>query len=310
MARMPHHIRPMLATLIAEPFDKQGWFFEIKWDGYRAIAEVERNKRVKLYSRNQNPFDKKYPNIVEALKKIKHACVLDGEIVALTKEGRPDFHTLQNYEIVQAPLQYCVFDLLYLDGRDLRESPLFERKALLASILPSDKRLVLSAHIETKGKRFFKEMQKMQLEGMVAKDGLSPYREGYRGNEWLKVKTWLAQEAVIVGFTKPRGSRKNLGALVLAAKVNDKLTYIGHSGGGFTQQELRNLCEDLSKIQTHKPAIPEKVPVNSPITWVKPKYVCEIKFTEWTPDGHMRHPIYVGMRPDKKWTQVVREMPK
>ncbi len=309
MARMPHHIRPMLATLVAEPFDRQGWFFEIKWDGYRAIAEVKRQK-IKLYSRNQNPFDKKYPSIVEALKKVRHDCVLDGEIVALTKEGKPDFHTLQNYDEARAPLQYCVFDLLYLDSRDLRECPLFERKAMLASILPRDKRLVLSAHIEGKGKRFFKEMQNMRLEGMIAKDSLSPYREGYRGGEWLKVKTWMQQEAVIVGFTEPRGSRKNLGALVLAAKVKSKLTYIGHSGGGFTGEELRDLCEELSKIHTNKPAISEKVPVNSPITWVKPKYVCEIKFTEWTPDGHMRHPIYVGMRPDKKWTEVVKETPK
>lgn len=319
---MPRHIRPMLATLVADPFDRAGWYFEIKWDGYRAIAEVEKGK-VKLYSRNGNPFNIKYPDIAGALKRVTRACVLDGEIVALNKAGKPDFHTLQHYAETKAPLQYCVFDLLYLDGRDLRQRPLFERKALLASILPKDKRLVFSAHIEGAGNRFFKQMQKLKLEGMVAKDSLSPYREGTRGRGWLKVKTWHEQEAVIVGFTEPRGSRKNLGALVLAAKVRGKpastrdgsstrggLAYIGHSGGGFTERELKDICARLSKIKTKTPPIPDKVPVNSPITWVKPKYVCEVKFSEWTPDGRMRHPVYTGMRPDKKWTEVVKETPK
>jgi bifunctional non-homologous end joining protein LigD len=305
---LPKRIRPMLATLVAEPFDRTGWHFEIKWDGYRAIAEVERG-RASLYSRNQQSFTARYPSIIAALKKIKHRCVLDGEIVAL-RDGKPDFHTLQRYEEERAPLQYCVFDLLYLDGHDLRERPLFERKALLASMLPRDKRLVLSAHIETKGKVFFKEIQKLHLEGMLAKDPLSPYREGIRSSEWLKVKTWMEQEAVIIGFTQPRGSRKNIGALVLAAKVGRTLTYIGHSGGGFTEKELLALYKKLTKIKTRVPPVKEKVPVNSPITWVKPRYVCEMKFSEWTADGRMRHPIYTGMRPDKKPSEVVREKPR
>jgi len=312
---MPRRIKPMLATLVKEPFDKAGWFFEIKWDGYRAIAECERGpsklgtSKVALYSRNGNPFNTKYPSIVKALARLKHTCVLDGEIVAL-KGSKPDFHTLQYYDQNNAPLQYCVFDLLYLDGKDVRSRPLYERKALLASILSKNKHLVLSAHVEGKGKTFFKHMQKLKLEGMVAKDSMGTYHTGHRGHEWLKVKTWAQQEAVIVGFTKPRGSRKNLGALVLAANVRGKLVYIGHSGGGFTEVELRDICRMLTKIKTTKPPIGEKVPVNSPITWVKPKYVCEVRFSEWTPEGRMRHPIYIGMRPDKKWQQVVKEIPK
>jgi bifunctional non-homologous end joining protein LigD len=310
---MPRRVRPMLATLVEEPFDKAGWFFEIKWDGFRAIAEVERG-RVNMYSRNLLPFNAKYPSIVAALKKLKEAAVLDGEIVALNAKGMPDFHALQDYGERGAPLQYVVFDLLWLGGRDLRDSPLYERKALLASILPHDRRLVFSAHIEGKGKAFFKEMKKRRFEGMLAKDSLSPYREGKRGTEWLKVKTWLEQEAVIVGFTAPRKTRKNLGALVLAAYSgrgkNKRLTYIGHSGGGFTEKELADLHTKLGKIRTKTPPIDEKVPVNSPITWVRPKYVCEMRFSEWTPEGRMRHPIYTGMRPDKKPSEVVKEMPK
>lgn len=309
MARdpMPHHVRPMLATLVKEPFDAPGWFFEVKWDGYRAIAEIPRGV-VKLYSRNQQPFDNKYQPIVQALKKIKHACVIDGEIIALLG-GRPDFHALQQYEKTGAALQYCVFDLLYLDGQDLRDRPLFERKALLASILPRDRHLVLSAHVEGKGKAFFKEMKRLKFEGMVAKECLSTYRQGTRSRQWLKVKTWLEQEAVIVGYTEPRGSRKNLGALVLAARWGGKLAYIGHSGGGFTESELQSLYRKLSAIKTTRPAISETVPVNSPITWVKPAYVCEVRFSEWTPEGRMRHPIYKGMRPDKNPSEVVKELP-
>jgi len=306
---MPTRVRPMLATLVAEPFDRAGWFFEIKWDGYRAIAEIKKKKGVALYSRNRRPFNARYPSIVDALKKVRHECVLDGEIIAL-KKGKPDFHTLQNYGERGAPLQYCVFDLLYLDGHDVQKRPLYERKALLASILPRDKRLVLSAHVENKGKAFFGEMRRRHLEGMVAKDALSPYLQGHRGRQWLKIKTWLEQEAVIVGYTAPRGSRKNLGALVLAAYKGGRLAYIGHSGGGFTQRELRDICKKLAKIKVSTPPVKEKVPVNSPITWVRPKYVCEVRLSEWTPEGRMRHPIYTGMRPDKKPSQVVIEKAK
>lgn len=310
MARdpMPHGVRPMLATLVGEPFNRPGWFFEIKWDGYRAISEIEKSN-IALYSRNQLSFEEKYPSIVQALKKVRHRCVLDGEIIAL-KGAKPDFHALQDYKAARARLQYCVFDLLYLDGKNLEDRPLYERKALLASILPRDPRLVLSAHVEAAGKAFFNEMRRRGLEGMVAKNSLSTYRQGRRSEEWIKVKTWHAQEAVIVGYTKPRGKRKHLGALVLAAHArrgSKSLVYIGHSGGGFTQRELHELHAKLQKIKAAKSPLMQTVPVNSPITWVNPKYVCEMQFTEWTPEGHMRHPIYIGMRPDKRSGEVIIE---
>jgi bifunctional non-homologous end joining protein LigD len=301
-------IKPMLARLIDEPFDKAGWLFEIKWDGYRAIAEIKKDK-IKLYSRNGNPFEKIYTPVVEALKKIKHDCILDGEIVAL-KGGRADFHTLQEYRDVVAPLQYQIFDILSLDGKDLRKKPLIERKKLLAKLLPKkDPILQYSDHIEKFGTKLFDRIKKEGVEGVVAKEAASPYRDGLRNGEWLKIKSVQEQEAIIVGFTAPRGSRKQLGALVLAAHEGGRLRYIGHSGGGFTEKELSELHAKLKKISTKKSPLTEKVPVNSPITWVAPKYVCEIKFTQWTPEGHMRHPIYVGMRPDKKPKEVVVELP-
>ena len=306
---MPRRVKPMLARLVDEPFDKAGWYFEVKWDGYRAIAEVERGK-VKLYSRNGTSFTEQYAPVVEALKKIKHRCVLDGEILAL-KDGRSDFHALQEYREVKAPLQYAVFDLLYLDGKDLRKKPLRERKKLLRSVLPKKDAVILySEHIEKSGTKLFEHIRKKHLEGIVAKDSASPYREGVRDGEWLKIKSVAQQEAVIVGFTAPRGSRRRLGALVLAAHRGKALRYIGHSGGGFTQKELDELHAKLAKNATKKSPLSEAVPVNSPVTWVKPRYVCEIKFTEWTPEGHMRHPIYVGMRPDKKPSEVVVELPQ
>lgn len=307
-AQMPRRVRPMLATLVREPFDKDGWYFETKWDGYRAIAEIESGS-VRLYSRHGIDFSKRYAPIAGALKKIRHTCVLDGEIIAL-KDGRPDFHALQDYEHVPSPLQYAVFDLLYFDGEDLRQKPLSERKKRLREILPHDAHLLFSEHAENHGKKFFDLMRAHGLEGMVAKDPKSPYREGVRGGDWLKVKNLNTQEAVIIGFTKPRGSRKHLGALVLGAYENGRLRYIGHSGGGFTDRELAELHATLSKTVRNTAPLKERVPINSPITWVNPKYVIESAFSEWTPEGYMRHPVYAGLRIDKKPEEVVREFPR
>ena len=309
--RMPRHIQPMLAKLVGVPFDDPNYFFEIKWDGYRAIAEIEKSG-VTLYSRNHISFNEKYPPVVRALEKIKHDCVLDGEIVALAK-GKSDFHALQYYVEQPVPLQYVVFDILYLDGRDLRCEPLETRKKLLKKMLPENKTIVYSEHIEGSGKAFFAQTQKQGLEGMIGKDKRSAYEEGKRTGAWKKIKNDMMQEAIIVGFTEPRGSRKNFGALVLAAYEGKRLTYIGHSGGGFTQQELKDICKKLTKLKVKTSPLDEpadrKIPLNMPVTWVRPKYVCEVQFNEWTPEGRMRHPIYKGLRVDKKPKEVRKEIP-
>jgi bifunctional non-homologous end joining protein LigD len=297
----------MLATLTDKPFNRHGWIFELKWDGYRAITEIESGE-IRLYSRKGNSLIKDYPPIVEALKLFRNDVVLDGEIIAL-KDGKPDFHALQNYEESRAPLQYVIFDLLYHNGHDLRSLPLFERKALLRHIFPHHPSLLLSEHIEENGEAFFDEVKKQAFEGMIAKDGTSAYLEGKRGLSWLKIKHFHEQEAIIVGYTEPRGSRKKLGALVLAAHDKGNLKYIGHSGGGFSWKELSQLHTLLSADAIKDSPLTEKVPINSPITWVKPKYVCQIKFSEWTRDGRMRHPIYAGLREDKSPKEVIVEKP-
>lgn len=306
-APMPKDIKPMLATLVDEPFDKAGWFFEVKWDGYRAIAEIK-NGRSRVYSRNGKTFS--YPPVSDALSRISHDCVLDGEIVAL-QNGRVDFHALQQYREAPVPLRYAVFDILWLDGIDLRPAPLSERKELLRTVVPeNDDVLMVSEHAEEFGRAMFDRIATEGMEGIVAKDARSPYRDGKRTNEWLKIKASHEQEAIIVGFTEPRGSRKLIGSLVLAVHAGGALRYVGNSGGGFTQTEIQDLYKKLAKIVIKKSPLQDAVPVKTKVTWVRPQYVCQIKFTEWTKGGAMRHPVYAGLREDKSHHEVVREFPK
>jgi bifunctional non-homologous end joining protein LigD len=184
----PRKVKPMLATLVDKPFDRAGWLFEIKWDGYRAIAEVSQGG-IRLYSRKQLSFNERYQPVVTALGQLGHEAVLDGEIVVLDGEGKPRFQLLQNYEKTrEGQLVYYVFDLLYLDGRDLRSLPLSRRKKILQAILGKSLHVRLSYHVEQKGKLFLQAAKKQGLEGIMAKDGASPYREGKRTHEWLKIK--------------------------------------------------------------------------------------------------------------------------
>jgi bifunctional non-homologous end joining protein LigD len=303
---MPSSIKPMLATLVQKPFDSADWEYEIKWDGYRAIAIVS-DGGAKLYSRNNIEF-KKYPSITESLSQLPHEAVLDGEVIAVDTEGRASFQMLQQLD-VSTQLLYYAFDLLYLDGIDLQDKPLFERRDLLKSIIPAKGAIKYSDSIIEKGTEFFTEVQKQGLEGIIAKNRTSTYRQGERSKQWLKIKTHQRQEAVIVGYTEPRGSRKQFGALVLGVYKDDELIYIGHTGGGFNDASLKELRKKLNPlIQKTSPftVVPK---TNMPVTWVKPTLVCEVKFTEWTKDGQMRHPIFLGLRIDKKAREVVKEVP-
>jgi len=215
-SEMPAFFKPMLATLTDKAFDRAGWTFELKWDGYRGLAFVD-HKDIKLYSRNENLFNNRFPSIVRALQAFsKHQLVFDGELVALDKKGRPDFQTLQNSEREPVNIAYMIFDLLYLDGQDLRGYPLSERRELLAQLLktPPD-RILYSDSVDTKGKKLFTAGKKRGLEGIIGKSLDSTYTAGVRSESWLKMKTVSRQEAVIAGFTEPRGSRKKFGALVL-----------------------------------------------------------------------------------------------
>ena len=302
-------IKPMLATLVNQPFDDKNWIYEIKWDGFRAIAEI-RNKHVSLYSRNQLSFNEKFPAVIKALEKISKNMVLDGEIVVLDQKGKSHFQLIQNFqETGEGILAYYVFDILSLGSKDLRKLPLIERKKILKLVLPKSKIIKYSDHIVKHGKGFYKVALQKDLEGIMAKNSQSLYYSGRRTKEWLKIKIHKQQEAVIGGFTAPRGGRKKFGALVLGVYEHGKLVYIGHTGGGFNEQSLGSVYSKLKPLATTKSPFAISPKTNAPVTWVKPKLVCEVVFGEWTADGHMRQPIFLGLRPDKKPQEVIRELP-
>jgi len=306
---MQFELRPMLATLTDKPFDDPDWVFETKWDGFRAIA-VAKPGQAALYSRNLNDISRKYPSICAALAKIKHEAVLDGELVALDEQGRSRFQLLQNAEREFARLLYCVFDLLYLDDKDLRGKTLLERKGALEKILPKSPLLLYSAHVVGEGIEAFNRAKRAHEEGVMAKLSISLYHSGMRTRDWLKVKASQEQEVVIVGFTAPRGSRKYFGALVLAVREGTGWRYVGRAGTGFDTKTLRTVYDTLVPLITDKKPIPQKVPDAGNTSWVKPKLVAEVKFTEWTAAGEMRHPVFLGLRTDKPATEVMREKPK
>jgi bifunctional non-homologous end joining protein LigD len=304
---MPHSIKPMLATLVKEPFDHPDWIFEVKWDGYRAVAEI-RDKDVSLYSRNLISLNHKFFPIVEALRKFRFEAVLDGEIVVVDDQGRPDFQMLQNYQKSGGGhLLYYVFDLLHFRGHDLTNLPLLRRKELLKKILPSSPKIKFSDHVGKEGVLFFKAVKEKGLEGVIAKHSQSAYRMGRRSRQWLKVKTRLTQEGVIGGFTEPRGGRRCFGALVLGVFEGDELVYIGHSGGGFTTKTLREIREKMDPLIQKECPFKVKPETNAPVTWLKPKLVCEVVFHGWTDEGIMRQPVFLRLREDKAAHEVVRE---
>lgn len=304
---MPQGIKPMLATVVKDPFDHPDWIFEVKWDGYRAIAEI-REEGVSLYSRNLISFNKKFFPIVESLRKFGFDAVLDGEIVVVDDQGRPDFQMLQHYQgSGSSHLIYYVFDLLYFRGHDLTYLPLLRRKGLLKKILPSTQKIKFSDHVWKEGVLFFKVAKEKGLEGIVAKHSQSAYETGRRSRRWLKVKTRLTQEGVIAGFTEPGGGRKYFGALVLGVFKGDELIPIGHVGSGFTGKDLKDIRGKLEPlIQKERPfkAMPE---TNAPVTWVKPEIVCEVALSGWTEDAVMRQPVFLRLRDDKAAREVARD---
>lgn len=300
----------MLATLVDEPFSRPGWIFEIKWDGYRAIAEIGKG-RATLYSRNHKSFDETYGALLPSLRRIRHRAILDGEVVALDGSGRASFQLLQQYlKTGEGRLVYYVFDLLELDGRDLRGLPLLDRKRRLAKVLPDLPDVRISQHIVGGGEGLFRAAAENGVEGIVAKDGASPYREGRRSGEWLKIKTQLRQEAVICGYTAPRGSRKHFGALILGMYHGRELRYVGHAGTGFGATTLTDLARRMKPLETVECPFASAPKTHAPPTWLSPKLVCEVGFSEWTEDERMRHPVYLGLREDKSARQVHREVAK
>ena len=306
-SKLPKHLQPMLATLTDAPFDDPAWVFETKFDGLRLLTCIE-GGRVTLYSRNGRIVSDNYRPIAKALEKVKCDAVLDGELVALDTQGISRFQLLQNALRREARLLYCIFDIVFLDGGDLRNLPLLERKDHLRPLLPEDPHLTFSEHRPEHGTRYFKEAQDEGLEGVMAKRANSPYRSGERSTDWLKIKTERREEAVIVGFTAPRRSRPYFGSLVLAVRDGKGCRYIGHVGTGFSHATLKELYDRLWPLRTDASPFRERVKDEAATTWVKPELVAEVKFTEWTSAGEMRHPAYIGLREDKWAEEVVQEM--
>ncbi|MEI9917569.1 MAG: DNA ligase D [Bacteroidota bacterium] len=312
---------PMLATLVDKPFDQPGWLYEVKWDGYRALAFIN-NGKVDLRSRNDKPFDDKFYPVHRALEKWKKNVVIDGEIVVLKSNGMSDFGSLQNWRSeADGDLVYYVFDILWLDGKDLRDEPLQKRKEILKSIVPGNDLVKLSDSFSVKGTEFYESARRMGLEGIIAKRSDSLYHSGARTSDWLKVKVNQRQEVVIGGYTHNVGSSKPFSALLVGVFEGDKFIYTGKIGTGFKDLQQREMLRQFAPYETSKPAFyttpdynkPSRFnprPAKSDVTWLKPVLVCEVSFAEMTSDGVMRHPSFEGMRSDKAPKEVKKETPK
>jgi bifunctional non-homologous end joining protein LigD len=312
---MPLTIHPMLAESVEQPFDGAEWLFEIKWDGYRAVAFIDGGK-VRLVSRNQNDLTARYPELKNMPKSV-HAqkAILDGEVVALDEEGRASFSLMQQRtgfrpggrrvaEKADVPVLYYAFDLLYLDGYDWRRVPLEERKAKLASLLAAGDAVRYSDHYPEQGKALFEMARKKGLEGVLAKKRQSVYEER-RSREWLKIKIKHCLECVIGGFTEPEGSRAHFGSIVLGLyDGKGRLIHVGQAGSGFDQKSLAEVWQLLKKRETNQNPFYGEVEALRKVSWVKPELVAEIEFAEWTKgaDGgspKLRAPVFLGLRDDK-----------
>jgi bifunctional non-homologous end joining protein LigD len=303
---IPSGIKPMLATLDKDPFDNPQWVFEIKWDGYRAIATVEQGS-VLLESRNNLSLAKFKP-VFEELKKLKMNAVLDGEIAVLNDEDKPDFQLLQSWQKEgKGKMVYMVFDVLWYQGYDLTRLALTERKKILEQVLPSGSVIRYCDHVPEKGKEFYNVAVEWGLEGIIAKKADSLYIPGERSRNWLKLKNNHFMEAVVAGFTEGRNSRKHFGALVLGTFKNGELVYIGHTGSGMDDKTVAEVYKQLEKLVTKECPFKVKPATNMPATWVKPELVCEVKYQEMTQEGILRIPIFQGMRADKKAPDLKRE---
>jgi len=312
-------LSPMLATLIDEPFSDPDWLFEIKYDGVRVLAERD-GERVTLAGRSGQDFTPRYPEIVDALRALPVTrFLIDGEIVALDAAGRPSFQTLQlrmhltrPADVARArgavPVTGVFFDLLALDGHDLRGLPLVERKRFLSLVVPAQGIVRFGGHVAGDGKAFLEAACARHLEGIVAKLASSRYTSG-RSRDWLKIKCQLRQEFVIGGYTEPQGSRAYFGALHLGLYDGDRLVYASKVGTGFDDRTLTDVWAKLRPLERPTSPFDAGTPPGRGHHWVEPRLVCEVRFTEWTEEGGLRHPAFMGLRDDKRPEECRREVP-
>ncbi|MFZ1035070.1 MAG: non-homologous end-joining DNA ligase [Candidatus Acidiferrales bacterium] len=289
----------MLATLVRKAFDRKGWVYEEKYDGFRILAYKE-GDRVSLMSRNDIDRVARFPQIAAAVKALKsHTLLLDGEAIVVDRKGVSHFQLLQqdNEQAI-----YAVFDCLFRDGKDLRKQPLSARRVAMDEAIGSGKILIPSHRLAANGLEAYKVAQKKGYEGVVAKDLSSAYVES-RSSSWLKVKVHQEDEFVIGGFTAPAGSRKHFGALLLGVYSGGKLHFVGKVGTGFNEDTLSALYKKLHPLVRSKPAFVDP-PRAKGVTFIEPKLVAQISYQEITEDNKLRQPVYLGLRDDKKSREV------
>lgn len=316
----PAFIKPMLATLTENYFSRNDWIYEHKFDGERCLV-FKKNGNVQLLSRNNKEMNNQYPELVTAL--IKQAAdnfIIDGEIVALDKSGVSDFELLQGRINVQkdhkiealqktVPVLFNIFDLMYVDGYDIRNLPLLTRKAILKKLLKYNGMLLYTEHKVGDGIEFFKQACKLHWEGLIAKRSASPY-VGVRSPDWLKFKCIMKQELVIGGYTQPQGSRTDFGALLVGYYANGNFMYAGKVGTGYSQETLAMLGKKLQKLERATCPFSNYDETVRGVHWVKPQLVAEFQFANWTNAGKLRVGRYKGLRDDKNARDVVKELPK
>ena len=322
---MPRTLKPMLAHSVDGVFSSPGWLFEPKLDGFRALAFLQ-DGNVRLMSRTGKDMTRQFLGVAEDLSVLPHReMILDGEVVALGPDGLPDFVLLQNNagtpkvpgaeaaSTNAATIAYYPFDILYLDGRDLRQAQLHQRKHALRLSVPPSERIRSMEYVEGEGEAFFRAAELLGLEGIVAKRRDSRYGAGERSRNWLKIKQVLAQEFVIAGYTKGEGERaETLGAVVLGYYEDGTLSYAGRAGSGFTQQTLRSTLAALEPLRRDEcpfPSVPADLD-SALVTWVQPERVAQVKFSQWTGDGVLRAPVFLGLRDDVQPRAIVREIPE
>jgi len=312
---LPSRIEPQLATLVREAPEGDEWLSEIKFDGYRMICRIQRNQ-VTFTSRNHLDWTERLSALAAAVGRLGlENTILDGEVVTVEADGTTSFQSLQNAfrEDRGDQLTYNVFDVLYLAGRDLTQLPLAQRKQILSKLLASrNGPLEYSEHVVGRAREFFRQACKRRLEGIVCKRSDQPYRPG-RGADWVKVKCSHREEFVIGGYTPPAGSRRGFGALLVGYFNNhEQLVYAGRVGTGFSERLLDELSKRLAKLERQKSPFVDLQGVTGEargVHWVAPRLVAQVEFSEWTRDGRLRHPAFLGLREDKPPRQVRRERP-
>ena len=318
-AKFPNSLSPMLATIVDKPFEKEGWQYEIKWDSYLALAFCEKDE-VELKSRNYKSFGAKFYLVHKALQQWNISAVVDGEVVVLNEDGKPNFGALQNWRSeAEGALYFYVFDLLSINGKDLTQLPLSERRDLLKQMIPEIDLILLSENFEVNGIEFFETAKKMGLEGIIAKKADSVYSAGNRSKNWLKIKANKRHEMVIGGYTKNNKASKSFSFLLLGVYEEGKLVYTNKTRTGFTDKQQLEMLEQFKHYVITTPSFTElpdfdkpsrfqRNPLKATAVCLKPELVCEVSYTQMTADGLMRHPSIEAMRIDKNATVVIKKV--